>query len=310
MVLAKLISALGTPLDVDERLHDAGLERHLNEQWANGIKGVLVGGSMGSMQLLCDATYESLVKRSVEFSNGKGELLVGAGDTSFARTRDRLEFLDRFAIDGVVIITPYFLKFSQGELLDYYRALASISHHPLYIYDAPIRTGVKLEIETVLRLAEHPNIVGIKCTCDAEWTRELVRRVDGEFRVIASTLGEMHELLRDGIGQHLDGLFALMPNWTAELASATENRQWEKVDEIVDRFVQLLELVRRFGSFASYTAIVNARGIPGNFAPAPLSQLTPAEQDMLLDNNLLRPELTKVLQGPHALHKYSQERLN
>jgi 4-hydroxy-tetrahydrodipicolinate synthase len=264
---------------------------------------------MGVMQLLRDQTYLSLVKQSVEFTQGKGELLVGAGDASFARSRDRIECLNQFAIDGIVIITPYFLKFSQSELVDYYSALADVAKHPLYVYDAPVRTGVKLEIETVLRLAEHRNIRGIKCTCDAEWTRELVRQVDSKFRVIASALSDMHELLREGIGLHLDGLFALMPSWTAALAAAVEAGQWDRVNEYAERFTRLLELVRRFGSFASYTAIVNARGVPGNFAPAPLTHLTAAERDILFDDSLLRHEPNLLLRGPHVLQAHSRDRL-
>ena len=308
MVLARFIGALGTPLDEDECLLEASLEKHLHEQWSNGMRGVLVAGTMGIMQLLRDQTYVSLVKYSVEFSAGRGDVFVGAGDTGFARTRDRIICLNQFAVDGVFVITPYFLKFGQAELLDYYRALASLSKHPLYIYDAPARTGTKLDFETVERLAEHPNIHGIKCTCGVEWTRELIGRVDARFRVIPSALQEMHVLLRAGITQHLDGLFGLMPNWTAAIAQAADLKDWDRVDELKNRFVRLFELVRRFGSFASYTAIVNARGIPGNFAPAPLKPLSTADRDVLLCDNLFHHESKTPLRGPHAIDQHARQR--
>ena len=308
MVLARLIGALGTPLDEDECLLESSLKKHLDEQWSQGIKGVLVGGTMGVMQLLRDQTYLNLVKCSVEFTAGRGEVFAGAGDTSFARTRDRIFSLNQYEIDGVFVITPYFLKFGQPELLDYYRSLASLSKHPLYIYDAPARTGTKLEFETVERLAEHPNIHGIKCTCGVEWTRELIGRVDGHFQVIPSALPEMHVLLRAGIMQHLDGLFALMPNWTAEVMQAADAMNWDRVDECKNRFVRLFELVRRFGSFASYTAILNARGIPGNFAPAPLRPLSTADRDALLQDTLFHQESPPILRGPHAIDKHARHR--
>ena len=84
-------SAVGTPLDQDGCLHEESLEKHLDEQWSNGISGVFVAGSMGAMQRLRDRTYLRLVQRSAELCRGRGGLLVGAGDTSFARTRDRIE---------------------------------------------------------------------------------------------------------------------------------------------------------------------------------------------------------------------------
>jgi 4-hydroxy-tetrahydrodipicolinate synthase len=308
MTEAKLIGALGTPLDDDECLHEAGLEKHLDEQWSMRVGGVLVAGTMGVMQLLRDATYLRLVRRSIELSRGRGQVYIGAGDTSLARTRDRIVCLNEYTCDGVFVITPYFLKFGQAELIDYYRSLADLSSNPLYIYDAPARTGTKLEFETVERLAEHPNIFGIKCTCDVEWTRELLTRVDGQFRVIPSALSDVHLLLREGIMQHLDGLFALMPHWTAAISRAAEAKDWSRVDEYKNRFVGLFELVRRFGSFASYTAIVNARGIPGNFAPAPLRPLSEIDRDTLLRDSLFHEESPPLLRGPHAIDKYSRQR--
>src|SRR6185503_7691538 len=80
------ISALGTPLTDSGELHAAGLEAHLDDQWTHGIGGVLVAGTMGMMQLLTDETYRQLALRASEFSKGRGEVMVGAGDCSFHRT--------------------------------------------------------------------------------------------------------------------------------------------------------------------------------------------------------------------------------
>src|SRR5581483_2684467 len=69
-----LVAAIGTPLTKDESLHVDGLEAHLTDQWDNGMTGVLVGGTMGAMQLLKGATYEQLVDRSIELSRSRGEV--------------------------------------------------------------------------------------------------------------------------------------------------------------------------------------------------------------------------------------------
>ena len=86
------ITAIGTPLTEDEQLHEEGLKLQLQDQWNHGIDGILVAGSMGAMQLLTDRTYKKLIEKSVELASGHGEIMVGAGDTSFARTKDRTEF--------------------------------------------------------------------------------------------------------------------------------------------------------------------------------------------------------------------------
>ncbi|HWB54270.1 MAG TPA: dihydrodipicolinate synthase family protein, partial [Tepidisphaeraceae bacterium] len=89
------ITAIGTPLDRNENLHEEGLEQHLADQWGSGIQGILIAGTMGMMQLLRDQTYQQLVKRAVQLSKGKGEILVGAGDAGLARTLDRVRFLNQ-----------------------------------------------------------------------------------------------------------------------------------------------------------------------------------------------------------------------
>ena len=117
MSKAYFVTAIGTPMTEDERLHEEGLEVELADQWSAGINGILVAGSMGAMQLLTDDTYCRLVERSVALSAGRGEILVGAGEAGFARTRDRILFLNKFKIDGVAVLAPYFWKFNQSELV-------------------------------------------------------------------------------------------------------------------------------------------------------------------------------------------------
>src|SRR5580658_8828770 len=96
-----LIAAIGTPLTDGESLHIEGLEAHLADQWKGGMTGVLVGGTMGAMQMLTDATYRSLVDHSIEFCRGRGEVMVGVGDTSQSRTLERIQFLNERNVDAV-----------------------------------------------------------------------------------------------------------------------------------------------------------------------------------------------------------------
>ena len=285
---ACFISAIGTSLDENENLHIEGLERLLDRQWLAGIHGVLVAGTMGAMQLLRDDTYRSLVEQSTTLSNNRGEVLVGCGDTSLARTREKIEFLNRYPIDGVVALSPYFIPFNQEELYCYYTALANLSRHPLYIYEIPCRTGVSLEHITVERLAEHPNIQGIKCSREWEWTEELIRRLGDRLRIIVVQLEKIDLLLEQGVLEHLDGIFSIVPSWTIELGKAVENGDQPRALEYRRRLVHLRDVLRQFGSFQTATAIWNSQGIPGNFAPAPMQPLSEQQKTQLFDDPVIQ----------------------
>lgn len=128
----KLISTICGPLDDDGRLHAEGLRLHLEDQseagiGEAGIDSVLLGGTMGLLQLLADETWKALVQQGTAASRGRGDVLVGVGDCSFDRTRARIEAVDTLPIEGVGVLAPYFLAFSQDELACYYEALADVS---------------------------------------------------------------------------------------------------------------------------------------------------------------------------------------
>ena len=116
MSKVNFITAIGTPLTDDEQLHTEGLGIQLQDQWNHRIGGILVAGTMGMMQLLTDETYRRLVETSVNVSKGRGEVLVGVGDAGFARSRDRIRFLNDFPIDGVAVLAPYFMNFRLGSV--------------------------------------------------------------------------------------------------------------------------------------------------------------------------------------------------
>lgn len=293
MVCTRFISAIGTPLDTEEGLHKDGLFAHINAQWEAGISGLLVAGTMGLLPLLRDETYRQLVLRAVEYSRGRGELLVGAGDCGYARTRDRIAFLNEHAIDGVVVLCPYFMTFSQLELREYFHSLADFSKRPIYLYHLPATTKTELAWETVERLAEHPNIAGIKCSCDMAWTLELMRRVGDRFRVIMAAADQITALVHRGVLEHLDGIFALAPEWTTAIGRAADAADRAMADYYQGLMNQLLETVRSLGVFPTFTALLNARGIPGNYAPAPYTRLDETILQQLMD----RPVVRQLLNG-------------
>lgn len=283
---ATLISAIGTPLTDDELLHEEGLAAHVDDQWSSGITGLLVAGTMGMLQLLRDETYHALVRRTVELSRGKGEVLVGAGDCGLARTRDRIAFLNTQKVDGVVVLAPYFLTFNQSELLDYYRALADASRAPLYLYDLPQRTKCKIELPTALALSTHPNIRGIKCSDEPTYARELrdaLNVADNRpFRIVIAQAAMVDVFIRGGFLEHVDGMFAIAPQWAVEIARCAGRGEWEAAAENQRRLNALQHLVVRHGVLQTMTVMLNARGIPGNYAPRPLRPLDGAAREAVL----------------------------
>lgn len=289
----RLIAAVGTPLTSDESLHLEGLESHLDDQWSHGMTGCLIGGTMGTLQLLTEQTYRDLVVHGTRLAARRGEVLMGVGDAGFARTRDRIRFANTQKVDGVVVLSPYLFAFSPNEVEDYFLALADASTRPLYLYDLPGLTGVKLSFETVLKLAQHPNIRGIKSSGDFCWTRQLIDCAPAGFRVIVAQADLIDVLLRHGVREHLDGVFALAPHWVQRIADAARAGDWAEAANAQGRLCSLLRTLKQYGVFATFTALLNQRGIPGNYAPAPYRPLDVDRVEALLAEPIVREFLSE-----------------
>jgi 4-hydroxy-tetrahydrodipicolinate synthase len=296
------VTAIGTPLTDDDDLHVAGLEAHLADQWDAGISGLLVAGTMGAMQLLTDDTYRNLVKHSIRLSRNCGPIYVGAGDASFARTRDRIHFLNEQEIDGVVVLAPYLMTFSQRELIDYYSALADISRAPLYLYDLPVFTRTKLRLETILELARHPNIPGVKCSDEPVFIRHLLDAVDPGFRVFIAQPDIIDIFLRYGARNHLDGVFAIAPRWAIQIGRHADDHCWEQAAACQAKLAHMRRLVIKHGVWPTFTVLMNARGIPGNFAPRPYHRMPDSERDLVLADPLIQEMIAEHQTGTGQAH--------
>lgn len=293
----RLITALCTPLNDDGSLHVDGLAAHLEDQWSHGVAGVLVGGTMGLMQLLDDQTYFDLVRHSAQLCKGRGEVMIGVGDTSFTRTLSRIRYAEQFDIDSIVVLSPYFFQLNQAELVAYFSGLADQSKKPLYMYDLPGRTKTTLELDTVLQLAKHPNIHGIKCSGEYTGTRRLMDHVGDKFRVVPAQPLIVDMLVRCGVRENLDGIFGILPGLSVGIAEAAEKGDYALAAQRQSDLTEFLHLVvGKYPLFPACTVVLNARGIPGRVHPVPMKSLDAAQAAKLLDEPLVRK-----LIGPGSL---------
>jgi 4-hydroxy-tetrahydrodipicolinate synthase len=288
-----LCAAVATPLVEDDELHEDGLRAHLQEQIDARVDGILLAGTMGVMQLLTARTYEMLIRRGAEFWSRHGEVLVGVGDLSLARTRARIQLLNDISVDGAVVLTPFFLTYSQNELIEYFETVANESRAPIFLYDLPQRTGNGLAVETVVRLAEHPNIVGIKCSGELSQVRRLIDCLKGsDFRVIVAQATLIDILLRAEVNEHVDGVYSLVPQLVRGIFNAAERGDWPLAAEKTQLLQGFLATLCKYGVFAATTAILNSKKIAGNFAPSPHRQLSAAAREELLAERVVRDALT------------------
>lgn len=161
--------------------HD-GLKRLVAHLRGSGIRGIVVCGSTGEAASL-SAAEQLAVLRTVLDVRSELQVMMGASGVTPCSVVGRLRELAGLPLAGVLVTPPYYVKPSQQGVADFFMVVADASTHPVVLYDIPSRTGVRIETETMLRLAAHPQIRAVKdCGADLEHTQAVIN--DGRLQVL------------------------------------------------------------------------------------------------------------------------------
>jgi len=183
-------------------LDEASLRR-LVRHYANGpVDGLILAATSGEGLTLGMAELErvvALVRAEIAGSGRTMPVCLGLSGSSTRKMLDALDETAAWPIDGYLIASPYYSRPSQRGLLQHFTALADHASWPIVLYNIPYRTAVNLANETLLRLAEHPNIVGLKdCGADRAQSIDLLRQRPAGFRVLTGEDAQYYEALSDG----------------------------------------------------------------------------------------------------------------
>jgi 4-hydroxy-tetrahydrodipicolinate synthase len=177
-------------------LDEASLSRLARHYAALPVNGLILAATTGESLTLEPEETERLVF-TVQDEIGVARNLPVCLGLSGSNTRALLDTLDRTAawpIDGYLISCPYYSRPSQLGLELHFSALADRAAHPIMLYNIPYRTGVNLGNEAMLRLADHPDIVGLKdCSADRNQSLDLLRRRPAGFAVLTGEDAQYHE---------------------------------------------------------------------------------------------------------------------
>jgi 4-hydroxy-tetrahydrodipicolinate synthase len=184
---------------VDGAVDLDGYERLLRHYLGSGITGVFPLGTTGESPTLDDDEQERLVERTLEVVDGRLPVFVGVGSNATAKVLRTLRRLERYRFAGIVSVCPYYNRPGQDGLDAHFRAITEATDREILIYNIPYRTSVNLANDTLLRLAELPNIVGVKDSCgNLAQSLDLLRRRPAGFAVLTGDDTSFYTMLAHG----------------------------------------------------------------------------------------------------------------
>jgi 4-hydroxy-tetrahydrodipicolinate synthase len=181
-----IIPPLVTPMTPDEEVDYSRLKELIDWQIGCAVHGIFVLGTTGECYALDAAEKQQVVATTVAHVNKRLPVYAGTGAETTREAVVHTRMAEREGVDGVSVITPYFIMPGQAELVDHYRRVAEHTALPVVLYSNPATCGgLKIEPDTVAKLAQVKNIVAIKDSSgDLQNLIETVRVVPADFAVL------------------------------------------------------------------------------------------------------------------------------
>jgi len=267
-----------TPFRDGEVAHDR-LAANLDRLNGHPLSGYVVLGSTGEFPLLTEGEKERVISTAREHTPGERRLVAGTGGESTDACVRLTKRAAHLGADAAIVITPSYYKKSltPTALIRHYRAVADASPMPVLLYNFPANTGINLEPDTIARLAEHPNILGVKDSSgNVPQAAEIIRMTPKTFHVFVGSPVAFVPALVVGATGGILAVANIAPVECAEVWRLAQAGQWAEARDIAFRLGPLASGISgRYGIGGLKAAL----DLVGGYGGVPRPPLTAPDAD-------------------------------
>lgn len=181
-----IIPAMVTPITSEGKINVEALKKLTNYLIEGGVHGLFPVGSQGEFYALTIEEKKKVIEVVIEETNGRVPVYAGTGAVTTREATALTKMAEAAGAKAVSVITPYFIKPNDTELMEFYVSIAKATKLPVLLYNNPARTGVNISADFVVRASKIDHIIGIKDSSgDLTLTAEYIRRTNETFSVLA-----------------------------------------------------------------------------------------------------------------------------
>ena len=274
--MVALVTPMGEDGSLDLRAFDRLVEFHVE----NGTNALVVAGTTGESPTLTLAEHAELVRRAVNRVRERVPVIAGSGTASTAATIALTRQAMEAGVDACLIVTPYYNKPTQEGLYQHYRTVAEQVAVPQILYNVPGRTGCDLLPETIARLAECPNVIGVKeATGSLERARQVRGLCGGRMDVYSGDDPTARELMLEGGHGVISVTANVAPALMAEMCAAALAGDAPAAAAADAKLAGLHAALFVESNPIPAKWALNAMGLIGPGLRLPLTPLAPAKRD-------------------------------
>ncbi|MDQ2978762.1 MAG: 4-hydroxy-tetrahydrodipicolinate synthase [Acidobacteriota bacterium] len=236
-------TALVTPFDERGRIDFGALGRLVEWQIREGIDFLVPCGTTGESATLSGDERKAVTASVVITANGRVPVIAGAGGNHTAKAVFWARDAEAAGADGILSVSPMYNKPTPEGLFRHFSAISDASRLPILVYNVPGRTGADLDVETILRLAEVPNVVGLKeASPNFSKIARLLTLVPADFAVFSGDDSTALALLALGARGLISVASNEIPGEMRALVAAAQSGDWEKARKLQARWLPLMEM--------------------------------------------------------------------
>ena len=267
--------ALITPMGADGAVDEGALREFVEWQVAEGTDGLVPTGTTGESPTLSHAEHRRVVELTIEVAKGRVPVMAGTGSNSTAEAIELTRAAKEAGADAALVVTPYYNRPTQDGLFRHFTAIADAVDLPIFIYNIPPRSVVDMSVDTMARLSQHPNIVGVK-DATANLTRPLHTRLRCREGFIQFS-GEDHTalaFLAAGAQGCISVTGNVAPRLCADMHRAWADGDMKRAIAIQDRLVPVHDAMFAESSPAPAKFAASLLGRTTEFCRLPMAPLT------------------------------------
>ena len=286
----RLATAMVTPFKKDLSIDWDGVSTRASHLLSTGHDAIVVNGTTGEAPTTSDDEKDQIIKVVVEAVGSKAKVIAGAGNNETTHSVEQALRAQKAGAHGLLVVTPYYNKPPQAGIEAHFRAIADASDLPVMMYDIPGRTGIAIEPDTIVRLAEHPRIAALKdAKGDVASTSWVIKRsgipVYSGDDILNLPLLSVGAVGFVSVCGHTVGaqLREMLDSWFAG--------NFSRALEIHQKILPVFTGTFRTQGAILTKAALNLMGLPGGFTRLPLVDATP-EQIAQLRQDLIAGGVT------------------
>ncbi len=234
--------ALITPFK-DNVLDEENYTKLINFHIENGTNGLVPAGTTGESPTLNHDEHQKVIEICIKESGGRIPVIAGTGSNSTEEAVSLTKHAEKAGANGVLVVTPYYNKPTQEGLYQHYKAINDNTSLPIIIYNIPSRCVIDMSVDTMARLFEHKNIVGVKdATGDLNRLDKTIEKLGPEFIQLTGEDGLAFEFNKRGGVGIISVTANIAPKLCSDMQSLSRSKNTDdlKKAEIIDKRLQPL----------------------------------------------------------------------